>query len=82
MLENQQYRELFNAIHERSDCEAQEIFNRIRTTNEPLSVLEAIKQAEVLLPDPISSQSDGTTQGSASSLYHASSSRTQDSDRS
>ncbi|CEI62123.1 hypothetical protein FVEN_g10371 [Fusarium venenatum] len=82
MLENQQYRELFNAIHERPDCEAQEIFNRIRISNEPLSVLEAIKQAEVLLPDPVSSHSDGTPQGSVPSLYHASSSRTQDSDRS
>jgi hypothetical protein len=80
MLENQQYRELFNAIHERPDCEAQEIFNRIRSSNEPLSVLEAIKQAEVLLPDPVSSQSDGTPQGSVPGLYHASSSRTQDSD--
>ncbi|KAL3601798.1 hypothetical protein FPOAC2_06072 [Fusarium poae] len=82
MLENQQYRELFNAIHERPDCEAQEIFNRIRASNEPLSVLEAIKQAEVLLPGPASSYSNGTPQGSVPSLNHASSSRTQDSDRS
>ncbi|RGP81054.1 hypothetical protein FLONG3_843 [Fusarium longipes] len=82
MLENQQYRELFNAIHERPDCEAQEIFNRIRTSNEPFSVLEAVKQAEVLLPDPVSSsQSDEATQASVPSLRYESSSRTQDSDR-
>ncbi|KAI1060876.1 hypothetical protein LB507_010206 [Fusarium sp. FIESC RH6] len=82
MMENQQYRELYNAIHERPDREAQEIFNRIRASNEPFSVLEAIKEAEVLLPDHANSQSDGTRQGSIPSLHHASSSRTQDSDRS
>ncbi|KAM0304469.1 hypothetical protein ACHAPM_002566 [Fusarium culmorum] len=82
MLENQQYRELFSAIHDRPDYEAQEIYNRIRKSNEPLSVLEAIKEAEVLLPDPVRRQSGGTSQGSQPSLHHTSSGRTQDSDRS
>ena len=82
MMENQQYRELYNAIHERPDREAQEIFNRIRASNEPFSVLEAIKEAEVLLPDHANSQSDGTRQGRIPGLHHAGSSRTQDSDRS
>ncbi|KAF5027613.1 hypothetical protein F66182_284 [Fusarium sp. NRRL 66182] len=52
MLENKQYRELFTAIHKRPDYEAREIFSRLRNSNQPLDVLQAIKQAEVLLPDP------------------------------
>ncbi|EKJ68898.1 hypothetical protein FPSE_10924 [Fusarium pseudograminearum CS3096] len=80
MLENQQYRELFNAIRDRPDCEAQEIYNRIRKSNEPFSVLEAIKEAEVLLPDHVRRQSGGTSQGSLPSLHHTSSGPTQDSD--
>ncbi|KAJ4258159.1 hypothetical protein NW762_008300 [Fusarium torreyae] len=51
MLENKQYRELFNAIHKKPDYEAREIFNRLRTSDQPLSVLESVRQAEVLLPD-------------------------------
>ncbi|KAF4972339.1 hypothetical protein FSARC_1061 [Fusarium sarcochroum] len=55
MLENKQYRELFNAIHKKPDHEAREIFNRLRTSNQPLSVLESVRQAEVLLPSPATS---------------------------
>ncbi|KAF4454241.1 hypothetical protein F53441_3241 [Fusarium austroafricanum] len=52
IIENQQYRELFDAIQKKPDCEAQEIFNRLRASNQPLNVLESIRQAEVLLPNP------------------------------
>jgi hypothetical protein len=58
MVENQQYRELFNAIHTRPACEAQEIYNRLRTSNQPLNVLESIKQADVLLPNPTANARD------------------------
>lgn len=49
-LENSQFKELFGALHNRRENEAQEIFRRLRTSNEPLEVLEAIKQADMLLP--------------------------------
>ncbi|KAF4336103.1 pathway-specific regulatory nit-4 [Fusarium beomiforme] len=50
LVENQQYRELFDAIRTKPECEAQEIFNHLRLTDQPLSVLEWFRQAEVLLP--------------------------------
>ncbi|KAG5771828.1 hypothetical protein H9Q72_001763 [Fusarium xylarioides] len=34
------------------ECEAQEIFNRLRSSDQPLAVLESMRQAEVLLPKP------------------------------
>ncbi|KAI7764089.1 hypothetical protein LZL87_006471 [Fusarium oxysporum] len=49
-IENQQYRELFDAINKKPECEAQEIFNRLRSSDQPLTVLESVRQAEVLLP--------------------------------
>lgn len=50
LVENQQYRELFDAINKKPECEAQEIFNRLRSSDQPLTVLESVRQAEVLLP--------------------------------
>ncbi|KAG4255551.1 hypothetical protein FPRO04_08496 [Fusarium proliferatum] len=52
LVENQQYRELFDAINKKSECEAQELFNRLRSSDQPLAVLESMRQAEVLLPKP------------------------------
>ncbi|KAF5623496.1 Nit-4-like protein [Fusarium sp. NRRL 25303] len=52
LVENQQYRELFDAINNKPECEAQEIFNRLRSSDQPLAVLESMRQAEVLLPKP------------------------------
>lgn len=52
LVENQQYRELFDAINKKPECEAQEIFNRLRSSDQPLAVLESMKQAEALLPKP------------------------------
>jgi hypothetical protein len=48
--ENRQLRELFNLIHERPAVEANEIYNRIRRSDNPLEVLQLVKQADLLLP--------------------------------
>ncbi|KAF9774768.1 hypothetical protein IL306_007198, partial [Fusarium sp. DS 682] len=58
LVENQQYRELCDAIHKKPECEAQEIFNRLRSSDQPLTVLESLKQAELLLPKPTISRWD------------------------
>ncbi|KAF5234649.1 hypothetical protein FANTH_12001 [Fusarium anthophilum] len=50
LVENQQYRELFDAINKKPECEAQEIFNRLRSSDQPLAVLESMRQTEALLP--------------------------------
>lgn len=50
MDENRQLRELFSLVHERPAVEANEIFKRIRTTEDPLEVLELVNQADLLIP--------------------------------
>lgn len=50
--ENQHLKTLFHLIHSRPEVEAQEIFRRIRESDEPLAVLESVRQAEMLMPSP------------------------------
>lgn len=50
MEENQQLRELFNLMHERPAKEASEVYKRLRANDDPLKVLQVIKQADLLLP--------------------------------
>jgi hypothetical protein len=47
--ENVQYQELYNFIRQRPQQEAQDIFHRIRTSQDPLHVLQSIKDADILL---------------------------------
>ncbi|KAF9874919.1 C6 transcription factor [Colletotrichum karsti] len=54
--ENTQYRDLFRMVCSKTEDEAQEIFRRIRKTGDPLTVLESIRQAEILLPSPASNE--------------------------
>ena len=55
--ENEEYRELFEFIRNRPAPEAQAIFNRIRTSQNPFNVLRSIKEADILIPHSISSAS-------------------------
>lgn len=48
------FKDLFRLLREKTDLEALEILRRIRRADEPLAVLDAIKQAEILIPDPSS----------------------------
>lgn len=52
MEENRQLRELFGLIHERPAIEANEIYTRIRSSDDPFEVLELVRQADLLLPRP------------------------------
>lgn len=52
MQENEQYRQLFQLLQARPEVEALEIFRRIREGDEPLVLIDTIKQANVLLPSP------------------------------
>ncbi|KAL2752717.1 hypothetical protein ACRALDRAFT_2113171, partial [Sodiomyces alcalophilus JCM 7366] len=61
-LEHAQYVELFNLLRDRPVDEAQEIFHRIRTSSEPAQVLQAVRQAEILLPFPTTSEWAGHPQ--------------------
>ncbi|KAH7230155.1 uncharacterized protein BKA55DRAFT_583539 [Fusarium redolens] len=49
MTELEHLRELYSMIHSRSMEEAQEIFNRIRTSSDPIEVLQMVKASELLL---------------------------------
>ena len=48
-----QLKELFSLMHKRSHQEAHEIFKRIRSTNDPIAILQSIKDAELLLSRPL-----------------------------
>ena len=50
MEENQQLRELFSLMHERPAIEANEVYKRLRVSDDPLEVLQLVKQADLLLP--------------------------------
>jgi hypothetical protein len=52
--ELEQLKELLGLIRDRSPQEAHEIVNRLRTADDPLDVLHAVKQAGLLLPTPLS----------------------------
>lgn len=47
--ENTQLRDLLRAVHDRPQMEAQEIYRRLRTSSDPLAVLESVKHADLLL---------------------------------
>lgn len=48
-------RELFGCIHKLPQHEALDVFTRIRSTGDPMAVLCSIKDAELLLLTPTSS---------------------------
>ncbi|CAI6233930.1 unnamed protein product [Periconia digitata] len=50
--ERDQLRDLYNLIRTLPDPEAQEIFRRLRTSADPLQVLQAVKDANTLLRNP------------------------------
>jgi hypothetical protein len=50
--ENDELRELYGYLRFRSEPEAYEIYRRIRTSNNPIEVLNFIKQADMLLMNP------------------------------
>lgn len=43
---------LFDFIHNREEADAWEIFKRIRLSKDPLAVLQAVKDADLVLPNP------------------------------
>lgn len=51
-VENEQLHDLLNRIRTLSEKEAQEVFTRLRTAEDPLAVLGFIKDADLLLGDP------------------------------
>lgn len=61
-MENTRYHELFILLRSKPVGESDEIFRRIRASSEPLSVLDAIKHAELLLPNPGSNERLGNPQ--------------------
>lgn len=66
-------RELFNLLHTRAPEDALVILDRIRSTNDPISVLHFVRQADILLPNPSSrgSQSSRVQKLDAEALSHS-----------
>lgn len=62
MSENDQYRELFQLLCTKPEDEALELFRRIRESGEPFILFEAVRQAEVLFPNPSPSETYGSYQ--------------------
>lgn len=62
MNENEQYRELFQLLCTKPKDEALELFRRIRESGEPFIIFEAVRQAEVLFPNPSPSETYGSYQ--------------------
>ena len=50
--ENLRYRDLVSILRSRTDAEAYEILIRIRAAEDPLRVLDAVREAEIILPVP------------------------------
>lgn len=50
--ERNQLRDLFNLLVSRTESEADEIYRRLRTSGDPIRVLQSVKQAYLLLPNP------------------------------
>lgn len=50
--ENLRYRDLIGILRSRTEPEAHEIVTRIRAAEDPLRVLDAIREAEIILPTP------------------------------
>lgn len=44
--------QLFEFIHNRTEADAWEIFKRIRLSKDPIAVLQAVKDADLVLPNP------------------------------
>ncbi|KAH6991268.1 hypothetical protein BKA56DRAFT_228047 [Ilyonectria sp. MPI-CAGE-AT-0026] len=61
-MENARYHELFMLLRGKPMGEADEIFRRIRASSEALDVLDAIKHAQLLLPNPGSNERLGNSQ--------------------
>jgi hypothetical protein len=71
-VEVEQYRELYRSIRERPECEAAELFRRIRVTEEPLDVFKQLTAANLLIGAlrRVSSQpSEDTPDESTSDFY-------------
>ncbi|KAI3394728.1 hypothetical protein diail_2257 [Diaporthe ilicicola] len=47
-----QMRELFSFIHNRSETDALEIFRRMRLLKDPLVVLQSVRDADLVMPNP------------------------------
>lgn len=43
---------LFDFIHDRTEADSWEIFKRIRLSKDPLAVLQSVKDADLVLPNP------------------------------
>ncbi|KAI5459475.1 hypothetical protein BGZ63DRAFT_466108 [Mariannaea sp. PMI_226] len=52
-----QLKELLNLLRTRPLDDAAEILNRIRIINDPIAVLQSVRQAEILLPNPLATRS-------------------------
>jgi hypothetical protein len=64
--ENAQLKELYSLLRERKEDDAWEIFKRIRNTEDPLAILQFVKEADILLSDlPTSQPSSGTSLGTS-----------------
>ncbi|KAK7418274.1 hypothetical protein QQX98_004059 [Neonectria punicea] len=60
--DNVRYRELFLLLRNKPRAESEDIFLRLRASDDPLRVLEAVRQADMLLPDPGSNDRLGHSQ--------------------
>jgi hypothetical protein len=68
-----QLRELFALLHTRTAEDSVEILNRIRSTKDALGVLQSVRQADILLPNPPakSSRSPRVQKFDAEALAHS-----------
>ena len=51
--ENLRYRDLVGVLRTRTESEAFEILTRLRAAEDPLRVLDAVREAEIILPTPV-----------------------------
>jgi hypothetical protein len=51
-MENLRYRDLIGVLRSRTEPEAFAILQRIRATDNPLLVLDVVREAEKILPSP------------------------------
>ncbi|KAI3325344.1 putative C6 transcription factor [Xylariaceae sp. AK1471] len=52
--ENMELRQLFHDLSKRPEAEAYDIFQRLRSVDDPIALAHSIRQAELLLPHPAS----------------------------
>ncbi|KAI0394449.1 putative C6 transcription factor [Xylariaceae sp. FL0594] len=59
--ENQQLRQLYRDLATRPESEAYAIFQRLRSVEDPIALADAIRQAELLLPQPATQENEELT---------------------